>query len=191
MTVPSSPPAASAPAGQSRFRPIVLLWPLLCLIGEVTLYYTLPFSGRFRAHTAVWLLVGIAGFALLLFAQISRTARSVHPRARAIAAILTSLPVFLLVFAAAYYVGEQTSPHTFNETLSRTDAVYFATTVFATVGFGDIVPTSEPARVLVMFQMIGDLVLIGVLGRVVVAAVGMGLARRESSASPDGPGGAA
>ncbi|HMC72541.1 MAG TPA: potassium channel family protein, partial [Mycobacteriales bacterium] len=173
------------------FRAIVLVWPLLCLTAEVVVYYTLPFSGHFRTHSAIWLLVGIVAFGLLLFVQITRTARSAHPRMRAVAAILTSLPVFLLLFAAAYYVGEQTSPHTFNQSLSRTDAIYFATTVFSTVGFGDIVPTSEPARVLVMFQMIGDLVLIGVLGRVVVAAVGVGLARRDSSASPDGPGGAA
>jgi hypothetical protein len=186
MTVLSPPPPASEPAGRTRFRPIVLVWPLLCLTAEVVLYYSLPFGGHFRAHSVIWLLVGLVAFGLLLFVQITRTARSAHPRARAVAAILTSLPVFLLLFAAVYYVGEQTSPHSFNEALSRTDAVYFATTVFSTVGFGDIVPTSETARVLVMFQMIGDLVLIGVLGRVVVAAVGVGLARRNSPA-PERP----
>lgn len=183
MTVLSPPPPASEPAGSAHFRPIVLVLPLLCVTAEVVLYYTLPFGGHFRAHSALWMLVGLVAFGVLLFAQLSRTARSAHPRARAVAAILTSLPVFLLLFAAAYYVGEQTSPHSFNEALSRTDAVYFATTVFSTVGFGDIVPTSETARVLVMFQMIGDLVLIGVLGRVVVAAVGVGLARRNAPAS--------
>jgi len=186
MTVPSLPPA-SEPVGKTGFRPIVLVWPLLCLTAEVVVYYALPLDGRFQAHTVFWLSIGLVAFAGLLFAQITRTARSAHPRARAVAAILTSLPVFLLVYSIAYYVGEQTSPHTFNETLSRTDALYFATTVFATVGFGDIVPTSEPARVMVMFQMIGDLVLIGVLGRVVVAAVGLGLARRGSPTAEGKP----
>ena len=185
MTAPSPPPASGA-AGKTRFRPIVLIWPLLCVTAEVVVYYTLPLDGRFEAHTVGWLSLGVVAFGLLLFVQISRTARSAHPRARAVMAILTSLPVFLLVFAAAYYVAEQTAPHTFNQMLSRTDAIYFATTVFSTVGFGDIVPTSETARVVVMFQMIGDLALIGVLGRVVVAAVGVGLARRGSPAPPVG-----
>jgi len=184
MTVHSSPPA-SDPGGKSGFRPIVLVWPLLCVTAEVVVYYSLPLSGRFRAHTVIWLLVGLVAFGTLLFVQITRTARSAHPRLRAVAAILTSLPLFLLVYSIAYYVGEQASPHTFNQALSRTDALYFATTVFATVGFGDIVPTSESARVLVMFQMIGDLVLIGVLGRVVVAAVGLGLARQGSPAAKE------
>jgi len=180
MTVHSSPPRASAPAAKERFRPVSLLWPLLALAGEVVVYYNLPFDGSFGAHTLLWLATGLVLFGLLLFAQIKRTARSVHPRARAVTAILSSLPVFLLLFSAAYFVSDQTSPHSFNVVLSRTDAVYFATTVFSTVGFGDIVPTTESMRVLVMFQMIGDLVLLGVLGRVFVAAVSVGLARRGS-----------
>lgn len=182
MTALSSPRRASEPAGKTRFRPIVLLWPLLCLTAEVVVYYALPLAGKFEAHTVLWLLVGVVAFAVLLFAQISRTTTALHPRARAASAILTSLPVFLMVFAAAYYITEQTTPGSFNESLSRTDALYFATTVFSTVGFGDIVPKSETMRVVVMFQMVGDLVLIGVLGRVVVAAVGVGLARRGSPA---------
>jgi len=182
MTALSSPRRAREPAGKTGFRPIVLLWPLVCLTAEVVVYYALPLDGRFEGHTVLWLLLGLVAFALLLFAQISRTTTALHPRARAASAILTSLPVFLMAFAAAYYITEQTSPGSFNESLSRTDAIYFATTVFSTVGFGDIVPTSESMRVVVMFQMIGDLVLIGVLGRVVVAAVGVGLAHRSAEA---------
>ena len=186
ITTVHSSPQASDPARKTGFRPIVLAWPLLCLAAEVMVYYSLPLDGRIQVHTVVWLLVGLLAFAALLFVQISRTARSAHPRIRAVTAVLTSLPVFLLVYATVYYVGEQTSPHAFNEALSRTDALYFTTTVFATVGFGDIVPTSEPARVLVMLQMIGDLILIGVLGRVVVAAVGLGLARKASPTADGG-----
>lgn len=184
MTALSSSRPASEPAGKTGFRPIVLLLPLLCLSAEVVVYYALPLGGRFEAHTVLWLLLGIVAFAVLLFAQISRTTTAAHPRARAASAILTSLPIFLLVFAAAYYMTEQTTPGSFNESLSRTDAIYFATTVFSTVGFGDIVPKSETMRVVVMFQMVGDLVLIGVLGRVVVAAVGVGLARQGSPVVP-------
>ena len=185
MTVHSSPPRARELARATGFRPIALLWPLLCLAAEVAIYYRLPLTGRFDAEGVIWLVVGLLAFGVLLVVQIAQTAKSAHPRARAVTAVLTSLPVFLLLFAAAYYVGEQASPHNFNQALSRTDAIYFTTTVFATVGFGDIVPTSETARVLVIFQMIGDLVLIGVLGRVFVAAIGRGLARRDEAAPSD------
>ena len=101
--------------------------------------------------------------------------------------MLTSVPLFLLLFSIAYYLAEQSASTNFNEHLSRTDALYFATTVFSTVGFGDIVPTSQAARVLVMVQMVGDLVLLGLLGRVIVAAVGVGLQRRDGvDARPPG-----
>ena len=42
--------------------------------------------------------------------------------------------------------------------------------VFATVGFGDIAPVSEPARLLVTAQMLADLVLIGTIVKVLVGA---------------------
>ena len=41
--------------------------------------------------------------------------------------------------------------------LTRADALYFAVTVFSTVGFGDITPESEAARVVLIVQMLGDL----------------------------------
>ena len=47
------------------------------------------------------------------------------------------------------------------EDLSRTDALYFTVTVFSTVGFGDISPTSESARLVVSGQMILDLFILG------------------------------
>ena len=37
------------------------------------------------------------------------------------------------------------------------DALYFTTVTFATVGFGDIAPTSELARAVVTVQMIAGL----------------------------------
>jgi len=49
--------------------------------------------------------------------------------------------------------------------------------VFATVGFGDISPVSEVARVLTTLQMVGDLVLIGLVLRIFVVAVNHGRRR--------------
>ena len=46
--------------------------------------------------------------------------------------------MLLLVFASVYVQIETSQPNSFSETLSRTDALYFTVTVFATVGFGDM-----------------------------------------------------
>ncbi len=60
-------------------------------------------------------------------------------------------------------------------------------TVFATVGFGDIVPVSQTARVLTTCQMVADPVLVGLIANVMVGAVRIGLERRQSSAPPERP----
>ena len=49
--------------------------------------------------------------------------------------------------------------------------MYFSTTVFTTVGFGDITAKSEVARLVVTVQMWLDLVFLGLVLRVVTQAV--------------------
>jgi voltage-gated potassium channel len=93
------------------------------------------------------------------------------------AALGATLPLFLLVFASTYLGLASSQAQAFNEPLSHTDALYFTLTVFSTVGFGDITPRSEPARMIVTVQMVGDLIVLGSLARVVVGAVRMGRQR--------------
>ena len=61
--------------------------------------------------------------------------------------------------------------------MTRTNALYFTVTVFATVGFGDITADTEAARLLVTGQMILDLIIIGVGARVIVGAITRGRQR--------------
>jgi hypothetical protein len=103
--------------------------------------------------------------------------RARHPALRAIESIALSLPLFLLLFAAAYVLLTGTDPGAFTEPLTPTDGLYFTVTVFATVGFGDITPVTEVARVLTTLQMVGDLVLIGLVLRVFLTAVDRGRRR--------------
>jgi voltage-gated potassium channel len=58
------------------------------------------------------------------------------------------------------------------------DAMYFSATVFTTVGFGDITAKSETARVLVTCQMMLDLVVIGLVVRLVLNAIKVGQSHR-------------
>ena len=67
--------------------------------------------------------------------------------------------------------------------LTRTDSLYFTVTVFATVGFGDIIATSQTARLLVTVQMILDLVVLGLGIRVFLGAVQRG--RQQDTAQQE------
>jgi hypothetical protein len=94
-------------------------------------------------------------------------------------ALAISIPLYLLVFAAAYYAMALSAPTSFTERMSRTDSLYFTMTVFTTVGFGDIAPVTESARVTVMVQMFCNLLVLGVLLRIVVLAVKISRARQS------------
>jgi len=172
-------------APEAHWRPTVVR-ALAAVAAEVTIYYTLPLDRGLTWWTVALLVIGLAVFVVVLARQVAQIVESPYPRLRATVAIMVSLPVFLLVFSIAYYLIEHASSGGFSEHLSRTDALYFTVTVFATVGFGDITPTEASTRVLVMFQMLGDLVLVGLIGRVVVGAVGVGLQRRPTG--PAAPG---
>ncbi|MEK9736045.1 MAG: potassium channel family protein [Candidatus Nanopelagicales bacterium] len=73
-------------------------------------------------------------------------------------------------------------PSAFSEPLDAFTAYYFAVTVLATVGFGDITPVITPARAIAMVQMVIDLALLATLVRLGTSAVKVNHLRR----SPDG-----
>ncbi|PKT67690.1 hypothetical protein CW362_39160 [Streptomyces populi] len=156
----------------------------------VTLYYLLPLDKAFTPTTVVTLVVGIAAVALLLSWQIREITRAPRPELRAMEALATSAPLYMLLFTITYYLMERSAPASFSETLSRTDALYFTVTVFSTVGFGDITPRSETARVLVTGQMTVNVLLIGVAARLLVSAVQQGRNQQNvpgPGAGDDGP----
>jgi voltage-gated potassium channel len=144
----------------------------------VLLYYLLPLDRAGGTSADVGLACGLLGFSGVLAWQISRIIRSDYPRLRAVEAAAVSLPLFVLVFAATYFILEHNEPGSFSQPLTRTDALYFTFTVFSTVGFGDIVPKTETARVTTMLQMIGDLIAVGLIIRLMLGAVTIGLRRR-------------
>ncbi|HET6877330.1 MAG TPA: potassium channel family protein [Jatrophihabitans sp.] len=141
------------------------------------LYVFAPFGEAL--HTGV--LVQLVGMFIALVAvtvwEFRNIARSAYPEFRAIEAVAVTIPLLLLPFASTYYVMSRELATSFNEHLSRLDALYFTLTTFSTVGYGDIVARSEPARAAVTAQIVLDLVLIGLIGRALFGAVQR---RRES-----------
>ena len=118
--------------------------------------------------------------------QALRVTRSPFPHLRAVEALATSVSMFLILFATTYVAMSTVVPESFSEPIDRVDALYFTVTVFATVGFGDITAVSEPARIVVTVQMVGGLVLVGLIARLLVGAAEVGLKRRDHDA-PDTP----
>jgi hypothetical protein len=152
----------------------------------VLVYYTVPFDGRFSGLDAILLPVGLLGLGLVGWYGVRDIVRSPTPRAKAIEVLATVVPFFLVLFASMYFVTVTEDPDAFSSGLSRTDSLYFTVTVFSTVGFGDIVPVSQYARIVVMVQMLGDLFLIGAGVRLLTGAVREGFERRARG-TVDGP----
>ncbi len=152
----------------------------------VFLYYTLPFD---RDMTSTWiavLVIGLIVVAAIIGWEVREILHSPHPLIRAVEALAFAIPLFLLLFATTYFLMQHTDQGAFNSSLTRTDSLYFTITVFATVGFGDIVPKTELARLVVSLQMITDLILIGLVVHAIVGAARMGLQRRYGMDPPLG-----
>ena len=153
----------------------------------VAIYYVLPLN-RVDGWVAVAILVlGLVALVGLVIFQVRSIIASPFPALRGIQALATSVPLFLLLFAATYVVLDTMSAGNFSQPLTRTDALYFTVTVFATVGFGDITATTQVARLVVTGQMIADLSIIGIAAKVIVGAVQRGRAQRPPAGTPSGP----
>ena len=152
----------------------------------IALYYLIPLDHLSDLSSIGLLLGALAVFIGVGWFQVSSIVRSEYPGMRAIEALATSAPLFILTFSLTYYLMSQADSTTFTQALSRTDALYFSITVLSTVGFGDITPKTEPARLVVSGQMIADLVVLGFGLRVFLGAINLAKERRAASGEGDG-----
>ena len=172
--VPAPPTAPVRPVDRRRVRRRVMrsIARTVVVTGAMVAFYvTAPLDQRPAGAIAVRLVVELIALVLVLVWQIRSVGRSPHPVLRGVEALVVSVPLLVLTFAATYIVVDHNSPGSFTEALSRLDAAYFAVTVLATVGFGDIAPVTEVARSLVMSQMLVDLAFVGLVAKVLVGAV--------------------
>ncbi len=151
-------------------------------VALVTIYYLLPLDHSSTSAAVTMLAVGLVLFIGLVAFQVRSIVRSRFPALRAIEALATSVPFFLLLFAGAYVVLAAISASNFGQSLTHTDALYFTVTVFSTVGFGDIAAKTEVARLVVTSQMIADLLVIGLGIRIILGAVTRGRQQRPEDA---------
>ena len=168
VAAPSVTPLPHATVAWSLIRA------LLSIVLLVGLYFLAPLDGLRLLPLGLTLTVAAAVLVGVSAWQMSAIAASDHPRLRGIEALAVTVPLYILVFAGEYYAMSVQDAANFTVAgLTRVDTLYFAVTIFSSVGFGDISAASQAARVLVTVQMILNLIVLGAGIRVFV-----GVARR-------------
>lgn len=148
-------------------------------LGMLLLYAVVPVPGTTSGAAALLgMFAGLILFVALVGWQLRTIVHAEHPVLRAVEVVVFALPMLIVIFAFTFLTISRADPQSFSEALDRVDAMYFTVSTLATVGFGDITPTSPGARIVVAFQMLFDLALLAGLVRLLVLATRTGLRRQ-------------
>jgi voltage-gated potassium channel len=161
-----------------RLGLLVLLKVALWLSLLFAVYFLMPTRSRGEGSDVPWLLLELAVFGVVVGVQVGAIVTATYPILRAVEAMAVLVPLYLLIFARIYLSNSINDPSAFTQPLDNTKALYFTVTVFATVGFGDIVAQTNSMRLLVTLQMLLNLLLLGLLIRLLIAAARRGVSRR-------------
>jgi hypothetical protein len=149
----------------------------------VFLYFVLPVENRPHQSVVLRLAVALVVFVVVLANEIRLISGHDRPMLRATVAMATIIPLFLVLFAWIYLTMARAYPAAFGAPLSRISALYFTVTVFSTVGFGDITPKTDVARLVVTVQMLADLAVVAVVIRLILGAATRGVNRLRASST--------
>jgi hypothetical protein len=147
------------------------------------IYFAVPTTGSILGPVLCALI-----FITLVAVELRAVVRNPRPVSRGAIAMARVVPVFIVLFAWTYVAMSANDPHTFTEPLSRSGALYFTITVLSTVGFGDITPVTDAARLTVSIQMICDLVVLGILVKLIVGVAKHARARQAPTGGVGGTG---
>lgn len=133
-------------------------------VGALFLYFITPFDNN------AWLIgaaLGIVATAIGVPYAVRHMLRlrvSPYPLADAVTVIAVLMSLIVVGFAGSYF---SLSLHTneFPAIHSRIDALYFTVVTLGTVGYGDIVPTGDVAKMVVSVQIMLNLTLIATIIR--------------------------
>jgi voltage-gated potassium channel len=132
-----------------------LLFQLVAVTVMITAYFLLPLDGLGpRRPVLSWVLFGLA-LALvagLLLKQVVHVLLD-HPNARPGLVIPLLICLSVLVFATAYQ-GLAQHPGEVDGLTTRLDGLYFTLVTLATIGYGDITPQGQSARLVTILQIL-------------------------------------
>jgi voltage-gated potassium channel len=164
---------------------------VLAFAAVLVAYYAAP-VGEFPSVpglvlSVVGLLAGMGLLAWLAVRQVERVSRRA-PGDESVR--LEGLVMLLFVaeplFALGFYALERADAGEFADLSTKTDALYFATSTVATVGFGDVHATGQLARALVTVQLAFNLVFIAALGAVLSNQIRERAAARRTGTGGEG-----
>jgi voltage-gated potassium channel len=155
------------------------------LIGVVVVlvaFYNVPLTVDSEGGTVLRFAAVILAIVVLVAWQVHAILTADTPLLRAVQALAVTVTLAVASFAFVYVVFSQEDPTSFNEPLTRTDALYFTVTTLATVGYGDIHASTQTARIVVTVQMVFNVAVIGVTVRLLTEAARRGRFNRSESA---------
>ena len=161
---------------------------ILSLIVLFSVYFLIPTKDVGSEQSDVpYVVVQLLIFGAVVAVQVPAIVRARYPVLRAVEALTLVIAFYLLIFARIYLSNSLSDPSVFNHPLNHTTALYFTVTVFATVGFGDIVAATDGMRGLVTVQMLLNLVVLGLIIRLLSSAAQRGVAKHRSAPPADPP----
>jgi hypothetical protein len=159
----------------------VITWALLLLV-----YAVAPLNGVFGGGEVVRCVVAVLVLTLVSIREARAIVRSRIPQSRAIMALSTMAAMLVVVFSSLYLGLETSQPGSFTEGLGHIGSLYFTITTLTSVGFGDISPVTDLARVIVSVQMLFDLILLGGIVRILAQAARRTLTNADRRAEEAG-----
>jgi voltage-gated potassium channel len=144
-------------------------------------YFVLPVEHRPHQSVVLRLSLALIVFVVVLANEIRLISVHDRPMLRATVAMATIIPLFLVLFAWIYLTMARAYPAAFGVRLDRISALYFTVSVFSTVGFGDITPKTDAARLVVTIQMLADLAVVAIVIRLILGAAARGVDRLRGS----------
>ncbi len=150
----------------------------LFFVSVLGLYYAFPFD-RGNTNSSAWirLAIGLIFFGFTAFLVARKVWNSHLPQLRAIEGLAVAFPLFICVYAGIYIGLSHQDPKAFSEVLTHTSSLYFAVVTFGTVGFGDIRPVNDLARMVVTSQILVDVLFIAFVVRGLFRISGQALNR--------------
>lgn len=177
---PVLPPESAGPRQVAQ----MLLRIGLALVGLLTAYFLLPLDERDNIGARFVVVgIGLVVFGAIFVRQVRQIRKAKYPVLRAVEAISLVATLFIVVMASIHYNLGVATPSSYSETMNRLDALYFTITTLATVGYGDIAPTSNVTRSVTMVQMVLGVALIGGGIRIMLGMARMVAEERRGTSS--------
>jgi hypothetical protein len=170
--------------------PSQVLWALARIGGEMAslllVYFMLPLNDRDNAVLGlVTVAVGLTVFVAIFVRQLRKIRSAEYPILRAVEAIAVVATIFVILMAGVAIAFATADPNSYSEDMSRLDGLYFTVTTLATVGFGDITPTSDASRAFTTFQIVLGVALLGAGVRVLLGVAQRVADDRRQVGEPD------